>query len=184
MTSPSQGYVSEGGGLLEQSAVSVFEETGAVSNAATDNRTYARQMWLRMVKAQERTARLAFDQSHPVDEYQWTQGIPQNPAAAPAPYTAAIQLTASWEVPERIESIIATVPVGATAAIVKLADRWINIHPNTGTALTAPATVSYLGLGIILNRDDDRLLLFEGTITAGPCGLELMGFADEVYGNA
>lgn len=45
-------------------------------------------------------------------------------------------------------------------------------------------TVNLTTLGIILNRDDARTLQLTPVPTAGPVHIELMGFADEIYGNA
>lgn len=278
-------------------------------------------MGARLVQAQERVARLAFNHTHPVDEYQSTPGIPAPDGSYPG-WAYNVQVQPTWEVPERIESLIATIPAGATACIAKLGDRWIDLlslansasddnlgiaqeqvssptltgtsfvwvnttgqpvlptgfrafftadavvanrfgviqyHDAAGNILvssqyttavvasttiawnafigasqsnsasgfaTVPlpsdvmippggnftlsvanedvadtlsqieleyqansplnnsATVSFNGLGIVLNRDDDRLMLLNGVLLNGPTHFELMGYADEIWGNA
>jgi len=163
---------------------SAFENQDAQATAATNPGQYMREQFARQTLAMERMARRLFDLSHPVDEYQSTPGIPQQwpggNLAGQFPY--AVQLTPSWELPEKIESILWTIPVGITAAWAKLSDRWISLYG--GAATTEPVSGQLINLTIILNRDDDRLLLMAGTPPAGPCHFELMGMADEIYGNA
>jgi hypothetical protein len=56
---------------------------------------------------------------------------------------------------------------------------------NLSQALTTGNTIVNLqNLGIILNRDDVRTLVLSPVPSAGPVHIELMGFADEIYGNA
>ena len=134
-----------------------------------------------------RQARSQFDISHPVDEYISSPGLPSVSTGdeVPPPYTSGVLLQRTWDLPERIESVIVTLPVGCTSAILKLADRWINVFPNQTAAAALVNSYTYVqhGLGIILNQDDDRLLLMTGNLTAGPVHFELMGFAHEIYGN-
>jgi hypothetical protein len=224
----------------------------AVSTITQTKGDYAVSLMERHAVASERTARITFDKTHPVDEYISSPGVPQ-PNANFAGYQYAVQLQPTYEMPECIESIIVTVPAGAQSAIMKLADRWIPVYTTpfvatpavpastvaqendapypvlvivsggTVTAVTvngqqvgtgdgsyevpagqaiaitytvaptwawfyiplqSPQTFSFLGLGLILNQDDDRFLLMTGSITAGPTHFELMGHADEIYGNA
>jgi hypothetical protein len=302
--------------------MSPYNNPESVSHVTTKEGQYQSEMARRMLVAQERMARLAFNHTHPVDEYISSAGVPATDANYP-PYTSYVQLQPTWEIPERIDSLIATIPAGATAAVAKLGDRWIDllslaspsqeitgsnqqsfagVSPGAGnsynfqnttglpftllaaqfflqtsatvlnrfpevivldasgniifstidvTAVVAsssitthayigatqlnsssgntilplaqgvvvppggtvrltsanldagdtisaitmtidpsgdsaesPATVVMDGLGIILSRDDDRLLLLQGTLNNGPTHFELMGYADEIWGNA
>jgi len=131
-----------------------------------------------------REMREAFDLRHPVDEYVSTPGLPGQTTASssyPEGFNFAVQLTADWTLPERIESYLISIPVGTTLAIMKLGDRFINIY--NGAATTAAQTFTGTGLGIIIKENDDRLLLLAGTLTAGPTHFEIMGFAHEIWGN-
>jgi hypothetical protein len=287
---------------------------------ATQGEYYLEQM-RRMRVAQERQARIAFDKTHPVDEYISSFGVPQSDATY-TPYTSYVELQPTWEIPEKINTILATIPAGATACTAKLGDRYFDLmsaavagsggqlskgllevvpaNPSAGagyeytndlttplllnsvtatlatdsvaanrllrfqwidpngniaeecgdtTDIVASSTVLWYGalgisdtgaganghvygplpylilepgwsfkitvgamdpgdqlenivlafqqnqltqaqtvilndLGIILNRSDDRLMLLQGTLTAGPTHFELMGYADEIWGNA
>lgn len=124
-----------------------------------------------------RQSRMLYDHSRPVDEYQSTPGWPAN---------GLIEVTPTYEMPERIEAILAIIPVGVTLAQLQLGDRWITLYQ--GAALTASLTVVLPHLGIVLSRDDARYLqLTPGVQPGGATGgvhLELMGFADETWGMA
>lgn len=118
----------------------------------------------------DRISRTLFDKTHPVDEYQSSQGA----------FPATMELTANYRIPERIETYLVTLPAGTTNALMKLADRWITVY--NGAALAASQTFNGIGLGIILNEDDDRLLTITPTPVNGPCHFELCGWADQLYG--
>ena len=173
--------------MQRQMSASVYDG-GAVSRPVKDNETYMRELLARMVVSHERISRLAFDRTHPVDEYISSPGIPGPNSAdsVPAPYTLGVQLTPTWEIPERIDSILVTVPAGVTCAALLLGDRVIGLYGSAtaAAALPEPTTYSFEPVGMILNRDDNRLLALIGTPTIGPTHFELMGFADEIYGNA
>lgn len=298
MTSPTNGGLPMGGPLLRQSAASPYPPTGIKTVEQTQAEYYIEQL-ARQATAQERLLRILFDKTHPVDEYISSLGLPQPGNYDGAPYTGFVQLTRTWDMPERIESLIYTIPAGATSAVAKLGDRWINLMPaptaasvltlqNSGIVATpgaggviatvtvtgpalysvatelqnivagtvndnyglfaqallkftypydaadtavqtyppvivsvasattsikleaiaadatgtysggivvtpqavtqspllAPYSNSFDGLGIVLDQDDDRFMLLQGTLSAGPTHFELMGFADEIYGAA
>jgi hypothetical protein len=257
LTSPSIGYVNETGALLAQSEASPYEG-GASRIEEVSLAEYAAAMMERQAVAAERLARGAYDNSHPVDEYISSDGVPNqtNTSEFGATFDVVLELTRNWDLPEKIESYIVTLPIGTVSAWLKLADRWITLYGNpvglipgpglpastvpvqnpypypvnatiiggtvtavfvngiqvgagdgtyivpaagslsitysvapsllwTGTAtpLPAPLTITNNGLGFILNQDDDRLLLINGTLTSGPTHFEIMGHADEIYGN-
>jgi hypothetical protein len=218
---------------------------------------------LRNAQDKIREQRARFDYQHPVDEYIYSWGFPaSNTATFEGGYSwsGSIMVQRAWDMPEKIESFIAVLPVGTVFAVAKLGDRYIPVYPPAGEAVgtpvtpavpastipvqnandypvnvtisagtltavtvngvvvgstdgtylvpaagtisvtytvaptwvwtdaaqavTAPLTISKDGIGAILGQDDDRVLLIQGAFTAGPCGFELMGFADEIWGNA
>jgi hypothetical protein len=307
MTSPTNGQLPMTGPLLDQFGASVYEgPEGGQPSVATVQQTsnhYVIELLRRHAVAAERNARIAFDKTHPVDEYISSLGVPEAAAAgggAYPPFTSYVRVTPTWETTERIESIVYTIPAGATSCVAILGDRYINLFPpsfegdqgnsleasgdatapaaftsiaaianvpagtyeatvqfnmegtpaqgtdndniqltvlgniqggtlangiesgeqtfgpfivttttagtwqvrsggNAGTAgavyaatltlipqapLGIPYTNSFNGLGIILTRDDDRVMAMTGPLTTGPTHFELMGYADEIYGNA
>jgi hypothetical protein len=135
-----------------------------------------------------RQARQNFDHSHPVDEYISSLGIDAINNWDGAPWTSAVIVQPTWDMPERIESIVVGLPVGCTNAVIKLGDRWIPAHPHPGTPITASDTVAPRivldGHGFLIDQNDDRLLLMTGTLTAGPTHFELMGYANQIWGVA
>jgi hypothetical protein len=331
MTSPSNpnsGGLPMTGPLIGQfTEQKVYEgppgEQDAVAVPSQTRENYAMQLLRRHAVASERLARIAFDKTHPVDEYISTPGIPP-PNGQFAGFAYALQLQPSYWMPEKIESLLATIPAGATTCWVKLDDRYIDLlslaanqgaalatkqttpvsgassvagsnftytnntgapqeivsyytnfntdatvanrfpgyeitsaggaflasardltavvasstlnmsgfigafqnNAATGTqvlalpnglfippggtfqlvgvaatsadqftnvdltfnseagSLAQPATVLLDGMGMILDQDDDRFMLIGGTLTGGPTHFELMGYADEIYGNA
>lgn len=183
-TSPTAGDFPVQGDLELEMAVDVRAHEGGHEANQALTEALLRQR-IAEQRQQLREMREAFDLRHPVDEYQSTPGLPNQTTATssyPEGFNFAVQLTADWQLPERIESYLVTVPVGTTLAVMKLGDRYINVY--NGAATTAAQTFSNTGLGIILHEDDDRLLLLAGTLTAGPTHFELMGFAHEIWGNA
>jgi hypothetical protein len=266
---------------------------GAQQAVATPSETvesYALSLMKRHCIATERLARIAFDKTHPVDEYISTPGAPAN---------GIIILQPTYWMPERIESILACIPAEVDSALLQLGDRYIQLLDNTedvntvsahgqattpaatqtiasiaaaqlpagtytvtgsvfidGTAVaatdddnmtvdvggsvfarlnvnsvggfapfgpwtvtlngsqtlsvvtvgagtsgsiyhaqisavelqsteqTSPNVVNLQNLGIILNQDDNRILTLSPVPVTGPVHIELMGYADEIYGNA
>lgn len=102
-----------------------------------------------------RQSRKLYDYSHPVDE--WVSDA--TPNAGP------IEIQPDYEIPERIEHIFASLPVGITAATLQLGQR--NIILYSGGALGAQTLVSISYTGMILGRSDRRVLSFTGTPTTG-----------------
>jgi hypothetical protein len=263
-------------------------EQDAVAVPSQTRENYAMQLLRRHAVASERLARIAFDKTHPVDEYISTPGVPaQNP----------IVIQPTYWMPERIDSVLACIPAGVTSALLQLGDRYIELiteqaqqtsiaqgsatptvasqgittlpavdlpaglynvtiqtyldgtvtaadednfklvwngtsvsvldnpavadelttttlelelnginslivqthNAPSGTAVyhavitaspveqpgTGSATLINLnGLGIIINQDDNRTLTLTPIPPTGPVHIELMGYADEIYGNA
>ena len=108
----------------------------------------------------------AFDYSHPVDEYA--------PQGGTAVITNTVTLQPDYDMPERITTITAIIPVGATGASLQLGQRTMVLY--SGTALTAPGVLTMSVHGIIVNSDDPRILSIAGTLTSAPY-LGLTGFA-------
>lgn len=106
-----------------------------------------------------------FDYTHPVDEYA--------PQGTPGP-VQSLTIQSDYDMPERIETILVVIPVGATSALLQLGQRSIQYY--SGAALTTPLVVSNHVSGIIINSDDPRILTFTGTITSQPY-LGLTGYA-------
>lgn len=118
-----------------------------------------------------RQERMMYDFSHPVDEYVSTQGWPQN---------GVMNIIPTWEVTERIEAIIVSVPAGVTSAIVQLSDRYLLLY--VGAALAAAQTFVLQNVGIILQRDDARQLnLLPAALGTGGAHFELTGFASNTW---
>ena len=107
----------------------------------------------------------AFDFTHPFDEYA--------PQGNPGPQQS-LTVQSDYDMPERIDSILVVIPVGATNALLQLGQRTLQLY--TGAALAAPLVQSLYAKGIILNSDDPRILTFVGTITSQGY-LGLTGFA-------
>lgn len=95
-----------------------------------------------------------FDYSHPVDEY-GPQGSPGSTVVL-----ASITLQPDYDMPERIEKITYSIPVGTTLASVLLGQRLIILYQ--GAALAVPV-VGYLSTGIIINSDDPRIFTCTGS---------------------
>lgn len=115
-------------------------------------------MLLKLMYAQHqellRQSRKLFDYSHPVDEYQWGN----------VPADGEIIITPNWQIPERIENITVSLPVGITGATLRLGDRQIPLYQ--GTATTAQTLVSLPNLGIVLEETSLRQLTFTGAATS------------------
>jgi hypothetical protein len=78
-----------------------------------------------------------------------------------------------------------TVPAFGSISIAYTVATPIWVWSTSPVPLVTPLLVqSQTDLGIVLFQDDDRLLLLNGTLTAGPTHFELTGYADEIYGNA
>jgi hypothetical protein len=184
MTSPSHGRLISQYGNVEAETSTSPPETGRITVQKTAGQYIAEEL-ARHRAHLTRIERQAFNKTHPVDEYISTPGVPAAgsvTAAWPFTVTASVELQPTWQMPERIDAYLVCLPVGTTLAVMALGDRYIVIY--SGSALTAVTTYSYQGLGIILTEDDNRVLLLAGTLTAGPTHFELMGYADEVWGNA
>jgi hypothetical protein len=108
----------------------------------------------------------SFNYSHPVDEYA--------PQGGTAVITNTVTLQPDYDMPERITTITAIIPVGATSANLQLGQRILNLY--SGTALTAPGISVMVVHGIIVNSDDPRILTLGGTLTTAPY-LGLTGYA-------
>jgi hypothetical protein len=118
-----------------------------------------------LLRYQRMQADHMFDYSHPFDEY----GPPGSPDAV---VVSTFQIQPDYDMPERVEHIAYSVPVGTTFASVQLGQRLIVLYQ--GTALVTPL-VGALFTGIILNATDNRIVTFTGATGTGYLGLA--GFA-------
>lgn len=116
---------------------------------------------IRLKEQLDTLADKAIDQGRPFDQYNVQElGVSQA--------LSQITLNASYEVSERVESIIITGPAAATVTL-QLGDRiWPLVIPSTGM-------FEVDGIAIILGRDDIRQMVMT---TPGQYTLELMGHAD------
>src|SRR5882724_388187 len=121
-----------------------------------------------------RGMRARFDHSHPVDEYQTTTGVPSG---------GRLDIQPTYDLPERNESILAVIPIGVQTATLQLGDRIFSLL-NAAAPITAAAVINLQGLGIIIGQSDERVLTLNPVPAAGPVHIELMGWADEIFGNA
>jgi hypothetical protein len=143
-----------------------------VSYAVTENGEHeaAFVMMAAIHKALTRMERRLYDHSHPVDE--------RISLATAAPLTMTIQ--PDFEIRERIESVTASLPVGITSANLKLGQDTILLY--SGAATTTQIVVNLQGLGIQLDRDDERIITFTGAPTTG-FFLALAGHTMETWGD-
>jgi hypothetical protein len=122
---------------------------------------------------QQRMSRKLFDYQRPVDEYQSTNGWPNN---------GIMELQSTYEMPEMIEHIAASLPIGITSAVLQLGDRYIGLY--AGAATTTQLLIG-IYFGAVLSRDDMRqLIMAPAALGVGPVHIGLSGWADEVFGNA
>lgn len=117
-----------------------------------------------------RIARQVYDHSNPVDEWESQDTAP--------PLT--VELFPDYEIPERIDCITASLPVGITSAILQLGQRRITLY--NGAATTVQTVVNLMGIGMILVRNDRRVLNFTGAPTSG-FYIGLSGYCLEREGN-
>jgi hypothetical protein len=125
-----------------------------------------RTIALRQVQLMRMIADQSFNYSHPVDEYA--------PQGGTAVITNTVTLQPDYDMPERITTVTAIVPVGATSASLQLGQRTLTLY--SGTALTTPGIIVLVVHGIIVNSDDPRILTLGGTLTTPPY-LGLTGYA-------
>lgn len=117
-----------------------------------------------------RISRQAFDISNPVDEYQ----------SGSFDATNSYEWFADYEIPEQINGIIVSLPIGITSALLTLGQRFIPLY--SGAATTTQTLVNLRNLVIILGRSDRRVLSVTGTPTT-PFHVEIMGHAFERTGD-
>jgi hypothetical protein len=98
--------------------------------------------------------------ANPVDEYYGDQN-PFDITQAPG----GITIPAAFSSEVRIESIFVSLPVGITAATLRLGDRFIPLY--NGVATTVQTILNIQGIGFILNGSDERFLTWTGTATTG-----------------
>lgn len=161
----------EHGPLIPQSEAPIYHSQKGIADPEPTVGEYLANVHRRQTQQLMRLSRIAFDHTHPVDQYQWSSG-------APAINPVTIQPT--YEMPERIDHITFSLPPGTTSALLQLGDRVIPLYG--GTALTTQLTSTLQVGGIVLNRSDLRTLTLNPL--AGPFYIGLAGFADEVWGNA
>lgn len=176
-SSPSFGRLPAQGPLQNESERSIYvsqQGTAAVEITEAQFIMHTNAIIARFLK---RLHRKAFAYTHPVDEY---TPQPGNVAASLQTVTP-LELTRTWDIPERIESILYSFPTGTTLAVAKLGDRYIVLYSGTATATQTTAVLQ--GLGMVLSQDDDRFL-YVVPAPSGSIHLELMGYADPVFGDA
>lgn len=117
-----------------------------------------------------RIARQVYDHSNPVDEW-------ESQTTAPP---ATVELFPDYEIPERIDCITASLPVGVTSAVLQLGQRYLTLY--SGAATTVQTIVHLPVTGMILVRNDRRVLTFTGALTSG-FYLGLTGYCLEREGN-
>jgi hypothetical protein len=116
--------------------------------------------YLRMLSDQ------VYDRSHPVDEF-------GPPGSADAVVVNNFTIQPDYDMPERIEEIAYSIPVGCTFAAIQLGQRYIVLY--SGAALAVQLT-GYLKTGVILNATDNRNVIMTGALTTSPY-VGLSGFA-------
>lgn len=114
-----------------------------------------------------RIFRQLYQKARPVDEYY----------SGPVEGTQQIQPDYNLE---RIECILAFVPVGTTAMSLQLGERTIPLY--AGGALTASQVLTLPNLGLILTENDKRIITLTGT-TSNPTYVGLMGHVLERTGH-
>jgi hypothetical protein len=119
-----------------------------------------------------RIARQVYDHSNPVDE--WSS------QATPPPVGSPVAIQPDYEIPERIDCITASLPVGITGAVVDLGQRSFTLY--SGAATTVQTVVNLNGIGMILSRSDERQITFTGAPTTGYY-FGLTGYCLEREGN-
>lgn len=113
-----------------------------------------------------RTNRLLRDMSRPFDEF----------FNAPDPQPAGtFEVQPDYATECRIESILVSLPVGVTSALLELGrERQILLY--SGAATATQNLVNIRDMGIIVSENDRRLLTLTGTMTTG-FHIEIMGHA-------
>lgn len=120
-----------------------------------------------------RQNRQLFDHSRPTDEY----------FSSPDPQPAGdFTIQRDYDQTVRIESILASLPIGITSAVLKLGrERTIPLY--SGVATTTQTLVNPQNLGMMLTENDERILTLTGTMTSG-FFIALAGWRFEWSGNA
>lgn len=120
-----------------------------------------------------RQNRQLFDHSRPVDEY----------TGSPDPQPAGdYEIQPNYSSTVRVESILASLPVGITGAVLQLGrERLIPLY--SGAATTTQVLVNLQGLGVMLTDNDRRVLTLTGASTTG-FFIALSGWVFEWSGNA
>jgi hypothetical protein len=117
-----------------------------------------------------RIARQTYNTSRPLDEY----------AGVNSPPPLNVSWLAEYAITVRVESILASLPVGITSATLQLGQRYIPMY--NGPATTAQLLWNPQGLGIILGESDNRAIVFTGAPTSGYF-VQLSGYALERDGD-
>lgn len=120
----------------------------------------------------ERIARQLYDHSNPVDEWSSSSGVDIA--------TGSVEIMPDYEIPERIESITASLPVGITSAVLQLGQRYVVLY--SGPATVVQTLINLNDLGMILGRNDKRVLTLAGVLTSGYY-INLAGHCLERTGN-
>jgi hypothetical protein len=117
-----------------------------------------------------RQRRANFNTSNPVDEAAYGPALP----------SGTIDIQRDYDLPERIQAILYSIPVGATAATIQLGQRVIPLY--SGAALATQLVNSLTNLGLIVGPDERRTLTVAGALTSG-FFIALQGYAFEREGS-
>jgi hypothetical protein len=97
---------------------------------------------VRQLQDELRQARGHFNVQHPVDEYVSSPGVPGNNTGysnGNVNYAFSVEVTRTWDMPERIEGVFGCLPVGCTQAVIKLADRYFTVYQGNAPVPSQPA---------------------------------------------
>jgi hypothetical protein len=116
----------------------------------------------------KRLSSMAFDHTHPVDEYEI---IGQNAASLDLGITIRIQ----YDYDERYDCILYSLPLGTTSASLQIGtDRTLQLY--NGAAIAVQQMQSLPHLGIVCSSGDERILTLTGTLTSNGF-IEMTGWA-------
>lgn len=127
-----------------------------------------------MFRSMNRLSRALYDARHPAEEYQYGATIDPK----------GVVIQPQWEGKVRIETILASVPIGATAATLTLGNSIVIplLQTPPASPTTSQTLVNIQNLGILLNRSDQRIFSVTGTTTS-PFFVGLYGHAFEMFGD-
>lgn len=135
-----------------------------VADTPTVHLKYIALSLLKMKEQISQLAKMAEDNSRPVDEYLSQTLVPDS--------VTQLTIPPQWEVGELIQSVVITGPTATPQFTLQLGDRTWNLTlPASGILVIAP-------IRLLLGRSDNRVLT---SPTAGQWTVELMGICDDRY---